>query len=221
MFLSTLFHWGVSNLSARNDSEVILKGLIINKFDANLDGVLADSEKDGAISFLKRIDTNSDGELSDEERAEAIAKLKQMSDLSVAPNPDSIDIPRASLLHPPKNIPFNPRKKLNLNAVYPDHTIIAMPGFYTVVAKGSVLYLPPSMTEIIVNEPIGEKLSWIRFLNKYSKLIATRQVSYATAKGDDPIKEKERKAFADEGKLVVAIYGNTPIPVMEPDPETR
>ena len=102
---------------------------------------------------------------------------------------------------------------------YDTATIIAVPGAHTVVPRGAVLFVPPDKIGMIVKKPLGKLVRWPEFLIQNSQWITTREVTFQTAKGEDPIKEEERKIFAKGTKLVVAVFKKSPITVLEPPPE--
>jgi hypothetical protein len=263
---------------AQADDTADLKGLVLKKFDSNLDGELTGVERDGAVSFLRGVDRNGDSEISATEQAGAIEALKQMPDPKpVVPKPakapDTISSTMKNVRNPAgkemkggaaviregviPNIVIGPkptaesiakkreeleeaqkmrdeqrRKRLEKTLAekppskpakpknyYDGATIIAVSGVHTVVPQGAVIYVPPSLTEMIVKEPQGKLMRWPEFLEKHSKWLNTRKVSWETAKGEDPIKEEERKTFAEGEKIIVAVFGKNPITVLEPPPE--
>lgn len=106
------------------------------------------------------------------------------------------------------------------NKSYYDGTLIlAKDKVHTVVPKGAILNLPSEMEGMLVEKPEGDLMRWPDFLKKYGKFVTTREVSWATVKGEDPIKENEKKAFAKGGKVVIAVFRGGPVTVLEPPPE--
>lgn len=106
-----------------------------------------------------------------------------------------------------------------------DNSIIivaAKDNIHCVVPKGAVLNLPGALGggDLKIQEkPVGQFVLWPTFYKKYARWIKTREVSWATAKGEDPIKKEEKKMFADAGQLVVAVFKKNPVSVLEPPPE--
>ncbi len=121
----------------------------------------------------------------------------------------------AALAEKPPSKPPKPK------SYYDRATIIAVSGVHTVVPQGALIYVPPDLVGMVVKEPKGKLMRWPEFLKKHSKWIKTRKVSWETAKGEDPIKEEERKTFAEGNKLIVAVFGKNPITVLEPPPEVE
>ena len=98
---------------------------------------------------------------------------------------------------------------------YAGTTILVSGSEHTVVPEGAVISLPPNMSKMVSEKPQGTLVMWPVFIKKYSPQFATKEVSWETAKGDDPISEKEKKAFTMGGKVVVAVYKKNPISVIE------
>lgn len=263
---------------AQADDAPDLKGLVLKKFDSNLDGELSGVERDGAVSFLRNVDKNGDSEISPTEQTRAIEALKQMPDpkpqkpkptaapptisstmknvqtpagkkptggtsiikegvipnIVIGPKPTAQSVAKkreeleaaqkmrdeqrrkqleAARMEKPQSKPAKPK------SYYDGATIIAISDVHSVVPQGAVIYVPPELAGVIVEQPKGQLMRWPEFLEKHSKWIKTHKVSWETAKGEDPIKEEERKTFAEGNKIIVAVFGNNPITVLEPPPE--
>lgn len=137
---------------------------------------------------------------------EAMQKMKDARRQSMNRRPTPVE--------PPKQV-----VRAKQQGYYDTATIIAVPGAHSIVPRGAVLFVPPDKIGMIVKKPSGKLVRWPEFLKQNSKWIATREVSWETAKGEDPIKEEERKSFAEGTKLVVAVFKKNPITVLEPPPE--
>lgn len=119
--------------------------------------------------------------------------------------------------------PLKPETKpavaLRKKDYYEGTTILVKGEDHTVVPQGAVLSLPPKLAEMVVQKPRGKLLIWPLFIKKHARYITTKEVSWETAKGNDPITEKEKKAFSIGGKVVIAVYKKNPISVIEPAEE--
>jgi len=98
---------------------------------------------------------------------------------------------------------------------YEGTTILVAGEDHTVVPQGAVISLPPKLTEMVAQKPRGKLLIWPLFIKKHARYITTKEVSWETAKGNDPITEQEEKAFTIGGKVVIAVYKKNPISVIE------
>ena len=197
-----VFPWSAIDLSAQTKNTAVFKDLIFKKFDRNQDGVLTGLEKDNAIRFLKGADRNGDGNISDTEQSAVIDALRQMPDHK-KPDPKSL-------------VDSDRNNRAKLKKFYEGSTIITLEDIHTVVPKGSVLHVPEGLAKMIVKQPKGEMMFWPEFLQKYPKLVITKEVTWKTAKGEDPIKGSELKAFVEGGKIVVAVFKKNPLSVLEP-----
>lgn len=112
-----------------------------------------------------------------------------------------------------------PALALKKKDYYAGTTILVAGEDHTVVPQGAVLSLPPKLANMVVEKPQGTLMIWPEFIKKHYRLITTKEVSYETAKGEDPISEKEKKAFSIGGKVVIAVYKKNPIEVKEPPVE--
>ncbi|MFK5922240.1 MAG: hypothetical protein QM496_08680 [Verrucomicrobiota bacterium] len=98
---------------------------------------------------------------------------------------------------------------------YDGTTILVAGDEHTVVPEGAVINLPTKLAAMVVKKPKGALLIWPEFIKKYARFVTTREVSWQTAKGEDPISDKEKKAFMIGGKVVVAVFNKNPISVIE------
>lgn len=103
---------------------------------------------------------------------------------------------------------------------YYDGTVILVSGqSHAVVPKGAVLNIPPALAEMISEEPKGELIPWPKFLKNNSKFFNTREVSWDTITGKDPIQEEEKEEFVKAEKIVVAVFHKNPVTVLDPPPK--
>ncbi len=113
--------------------------------------------------------------------------------------------------------------QLKNRSFYDGSAIIAVIGdkVHCVVPEGAVLSVPAELGGMIelVKQPLGELMRWPEFLKKYSRWLKTREVSWETVKGDDPIKAEEKKSFVEGGKIIIAVFHKNPVTVLPPPPE--
>ncbi len=86
--LMAFIHGGVGELPVQGQEDD-LKGLILEKFDVNLDKNLSKSEQAKAVAFLKSIDKNGDGQISLSERTVAKGQLMRMGDTAKSARTES------------------------------------------------------------------------------------------------------------------------------------
>lgn len=112
-----------------------------------------------------------------------------------------------------------PVEKLGARDYYAGTTILVVGDEHSVVPQGAVINVPPKLTSMVAKKPHGKLVIWPEFVKKHSYMIATKEVSWQTAKGEDPLTDKEKRLLSVGGKLVVAVFGNNPISVMPPKPK--
>jgi len=233
-----VFHWNATDLfaqTAQKENATVFKELIHKKFDENSDGTLSDLEKESAIRFLKGVDRNGDNKISATEQSAAIDALRRMPEPKLFPGSGVIPIPgnptekKGTVEEVKRKIEEAKRRyeqskkegnaksgSQSLKKFYDGSTIITLEDVHTVVPKGSVLHVPEGLAKMIVKQPKGKMMFWPAFLQKYPKLVTSKEVTWKTAKGEDPIKESEIKACVKGGKIVVAVFKKNPLSVLEP-----
>ncbi len=237
LLLITLFHGSTGALFAAGREGDDLQKLIRKRFDADRNGSLQGEEKVKAVEFLKKADKNGDGQISAAEQKAIIGLAKKMpspkmvvraSGKEQMANAAKLKFEQEKIrarLEYQKKIKKEDKPAAKIGSkrkgFYEGSVIIAVAkdAVHTVVPQGALLSLPTEMEGMVVKKPVGKLISWPEFLGRYRRMIATREVSWETAKGEDPIKEGEKKAFAVGGKIVVAVFKKNPITVLEPPPE--
>lgn len=84
---------------------------------------------------------------------------------------------------------------------------------WTIVPSGAVIYLPESARERIDAKPVGTLLPWVDFLAKNSTWIATDEVTFEQAAGNESLPAGQAAAWTKQNKLVVAVHHSGPISV--------
>ena len=88
---------------------------------------------------------------------------------------------------------------------------------YVILPLGSVLHLPAAHREKLLSQPAGGFLNWADFLSRNREWLATREVTLAMARGEEPKKTAAlSREFQNEGRAVVAVIQGNPVSMMEP-----
>jgi hypothetical protein len=99
--------------------------------------------------------------------------------------------------------------------------IISDGAMFTLVPVGSVLNLPPSLRNRVIQKPEGSFTLWPSFLKRNASWLSAREVPLKMAKGDTKAGEPILREVARESRLVVAVYKGGPISILEPVPEPK
>ncbi|MCW1883422.1 hypothetical protein OKA04_01695 [Luteolibacter flavescens] len=91
---------------------------------------------------------------------------------------------------------------------------------HTILPKGSIIYCPDKFSSLIANRAAGKPVAWPDFLIANRNWVSTHEVTLAQVRGEAPLSEEDRKAFATAGHLVVATLRGNPITVL-PVPATK
>ncbi len=204
---------------------------LLQQADSNGDGKISASEKADAIGKLKAVKAQApvvkrrvvkkqpQGATKMVRRVSAEELDAHTSELAYA------ETKKRALLEQQKTVKPEAKPTIKVGGkvrgFYDGSTILAVvdDGVHAVVPQGALINIPPKLNAMVVKKPVGKLLRWPDFLEKYSKLLATREVSWETAKGEDPISDKEKKNFSIAGKIVVAVFKKNPITVLEPPPK--
>jgi hypothetical protein len=89
---------------------------------------------------------------------------------------------------------------------------------FTLVPVGSVLHLPPSYRNRVLEKPEGTFTFWPAFLAKNTSWLTAKEVPLKMAKGDAKAGEAIMRAVSMEPKVVVSVYKGGPISILEPVP---
>jgi hypothetical protein len=90
---------------------------------------------------------------------------------------------------------------------------------HTVVPVGSVLQLPPSYRNRVVEKPVGVFTFWPAFLERNAAWLGACEVPLRMAEGDQESAKKVLAATAKDPRVLVAVYRGGPITILEPVPE--
>ena len=90
---------------------------------------------------------------------------------------------------------------------------------HTVVPIGSVLQLPASYRNRVVEKPVGVFAFWPAFLERNAAWLGAWEVPLRMAEGDQEAAKKVLAATAKDPRVLVAVYRGGPITILEPVPE--
>lgn len=208
---------------------IFLKGV-----DSNGDGEISEDEQSDAVAALKRMPAplkptpipapaqipGSKPAPTPTPKQRSISEgAKPKITIGMPPTPESIAKKRAKMgLGRATEKPATrgggtvPKKA---QGYYENSTIIAVSGAHAVLPKGSVLHVPPSLAGMIVKSPKGKLLGWPQFLAENLRYINTFEVAMEVAKGERRIKGSEKREFAGNNKIVVAVFNKNPVTVLK------
>lgn len=104
------------------------------------------------------------------------------------------------------------------DSLYKKSIILFDGEMHTLIPIGSVLHLPPSLRSRIIAEPKGDFTFWPNFLKRNETWLAGREVPLKMAKGDAKLAAAVLKETAKSNQLLVSVYRQCPISVLEPTP---
>jgi hypothetical protein len=84
---------------------------------------------------------------------------------------------------------------------------------WTLVPKGALIHLPEAIKNRSTVKPVGTLLPWKDFLAKNQRWIATSEVTFDQAVGNEALPADRAEAFASTHKVVVAVHRNDPASV--------
>lgn len=204
---------------------------LLQQADSNGDGKISVSEKADAIGKLKAVKLQTPvvkSRVAKKQTQGATKMVRRVSAKELDAHTSEMayaETKKRALLEQQKKVKTEGKPTIKVGGkargFYDGSTILAVvdDGVHAVVPQGAVINIPPNLNAMVVKKPVGKLLRWPEFLTRYSKLLATREVSWETAKGDDPISDKEKKDFFIAGKIVVAVFKKNPITVLEPPPK--
>ena len=85
---------------------------------------------------------------------------------------------------------------------------------WTIVPKGSVIFLPPALKARVDAKPIGKLLTFADFLVQNRNWITTNEVSFDQAAGTEPLPAARVAFWSKQDKMVIAVHQSGPISVL-------
>lgn len=87
---------------------------------------------------------------------------------------------------------------------------------WTLIPRGAVLHQPPAQKAKVNARPIGNLLSWSRFLSMNRAWLSSEEVSLPQAKGERAIDDSHRAHWTKQDKVIIAVHFGGPISVSAP-----
>jgi hypothetical protein len=113
----------------------------------------------------------------------------------------------------------DPERRPQASTRLQDRSIILSDGdTHTFLPPGSILHLPAALRERVAAKPAGEFLLWPAFLERHASWLTAQEVPLAMARGDARAAAGVLAPLATEKKLVVAVYRQGPISILEAAP---
>jgi hypothetical protein len=84
---------------------------------------------------------------------------------------------------------------------------------WTLVPKGALIHLPEAIKNRSNVKPVGTLLPWKDFLAKNQRWIATSEVTFDQAVGNEALPADRAESLAHKDKVVVAVHRNDPASV--------
>lgn len=106
-----------------------------------------------------------------------------------------------------------PLVKTKKRSLINNSTLLTSFGKWTLVPRGSVIYLPKHLRSKIAPKPQGDLVNWKIFLHKNRGWIHLHPVTMIQAQGKEAINAKTIKAYQSIGKIVIATCAGGPISV--------
>lgn len=131
---------------------------------------------------------------------------------------------QASLANPMKALPQtegeDPTVVHRTGTLLENSEIVTFNGQTTLVPKNALVLVPEKLSGRINNhQPGAEIVSWLDFYSKNRGWISTVEVTFAQARGDEPVSPETLEALGKTGNLIVAVLKGGPISVMPPKTE--
>ena len=93
---------------------------------------------------------------------------------------------------------------------------------HAILPKGCVIFSPDALATRVSNRAAGKPVAWSEFLVANRNWISTHEVTLAQVRGEAPLSESDRKAFATVGHIVIATLRGNPVTVLPvPTPVTQ
>jgi hypothetical protein len=98
-------------------------------------------------------------------------------------------------------------------SIIEDSTILHDGSHWTLVPKNAVVFLPEALKQRVNVRPVGTLLPWADFLTKNRSWLATHEVTFDQAAGNEALPADCTASWASHKKMVVAVHHAGPISV--------
>lgn len=89
--------------------------------------------------------------------------------------------------------------------------ILSFGGISTLIPKQSIILTPKNLSDRLAYVQGNPLVTWIDFFTKNRGWITTVEISFAQAKGEEPLPEAVTKQISKSGNLVIATFSGGPI----------
>lgn len=132
---------------------------------------------------------------------------------------------KVSLVNPMKHLPAaegaDPSVENRIGNLLENSDILSFNGLTTLVPKNALVLVPAKFKGTVNNHQAGSKIvSWLDFYSQNRGWISTVEVTFAQARGQEPVDPEILANLGKSGNLVVAVLKSGPISVMPPKPES-
>ena len=91
---------------------------------------------------------------------------------------------------------------------------------WTLVPRGAVLHIPEAHKGKVGGRPVGNLLSWKRFVGLNRSWVSAEEVTLRQAEGVHNVDERRTAFWPKQDKIIVAVHLGGPISVVEAQNET-
>ena len=131
---------------------------------------------------------------------------------------------KVSLADPMKSLPpsegEDPSVVNKVGNLLENSEVLTYNGKTTLVPKNALVHIPQKLAERVNNHQEGAKIvGWLEFHSQNRGWISTVEITFAQAKGVDPISPEVLENLGKSGNLVVAVLKGGPISVRQKKPE--
>lgn len=120
-----------------------------------------------------------------------------------------------------KFIPTDGPKMPPRNDLYANSVLLSDGSYHTLLPKRALLHVPEALQGRVVEEPEGRLLLWPDFLKRNRNWLVGQEVTFETAKGEQPFSQEEMDIFRRNNLVVVAVLRGSPISVLPPKIEEK
>jgi hypothetical protein len=99
--------------------------------------------------------------------------------------------------------------------------VLTFKGLTTLVPKNALVLIPEKFKGVVNSSTNDTRIvSWLDFYAQNRGWISTVEITFAQARGDEPVNPETLAALGKSGNLVVAVLKGGPISLMPPKPAT-
>lgn len=107
-----------------------------------------------------------------------------------------------------------PTSQVRRYKIYQDSIILQQGDSHTILPRHSIIYLPDTLQQKVVNQPRGSFVPWPQFYLKNRNWLFTHEIHLKQAQGITPLKKGIETQFKRINRIVIALHQNNPISVL-------